>query len=66
MRSRSTFFVVVGIALLAYGLWALESIAGSFGDLLRGQVEDRALILVLAGVIAILWGSVRSRWAPPK
>ena len=57
---------MVGIALLAYGLFALESISGSFGSLLRGQPNDRALILVLAGVIAILWGSMRSRWAPPK
>lgn len=61
MPSRGELFIVVGVILIAYGLFALESFAGSFGALLRGQPDDRAWILILAGILAIGWGILRLR-----
>lgn len=59
-------FVVVGIALLIFGLNSSDSIQNAFSRLFTGQFTDRTMWLIVGGsacLIVGLFGSFYSRRA---
>jgi hypothetical protein len=54
----SIIFFIVGIILLMLGVIASESLASSFSKLFTGEPTDRAILMIIGGVVAIVIGSV--------
>jgi hypothetical protein len=50
--------LIVGIALLGYGLNAGDSIASQAKEAVTGNPTDRSMILIITGVAAIVIGGL--------
>lgn len=54
----SIAILVVGIALLGYGLNAGDSLASQAKEAVTGNPTDRSMILIISGVAAIVIGGL--------
>lgn len=55
-RSLSLVFLVVGLALGIYGLFALDSIGSSFSRFFTGAPTDKTIWLLLVGGVCVVIG----------
>lgn len=52
----SLIFLVAGVALIAYGISASDSIGSSFSRFFTGSPTDKTIWLLLGGVAALIIG----------
>ena len=56
-KSISTALIIVGIGLIVYGLIAMESFSSDVSRLFTGAPTDKAMWMLIVGVIATAVGS---------
>lgn len=52
--------IVVGVALLVFGFNASESLSSSFSRFFNGTPSDKAIWLIIGGIVALGIGTVLS------
>ncbi len=57
-RSLSLALLVCGIVLIVFGISASDSIASSFSEFFTGSPTDKAIWLLLGGLVAAIVGAV--------
>lgn len=55
-RTISIILVVVGVTLVAYGVSAAQSLGSDISRFFTGQPTDRAIWLLLGGVVSTIIG----------
>lgn len=57
-KPLSFAILIVGVVLLLFGLNAQDSLASNAKEVVTGTPTDKSLLLIIAGVIAIVVGGI--------
>jgi len=63
-RPVSLALLVVGVILIVYGAKASDSVGSTFSRLFTGEPTDRAIWLLLGGLVAVIIGLTGSLRGP--
>ncbi len=63
-RALSIALLVVGIILIIFGVNASDSVGSSFSRLFTGEPTDRAIWLLIGGIVALVVGLTGSLRGP--
>ncbi len=58
MKPLPILFLIVGVVLMVFGVRATDSVASSFSEFFTGNPTDRAMWLLLGGIVCLIVGAV--------